>query len=108
MSYHGDRIRREFSVHSWEAGVDAFGVREFDHDTETFLLAGQFCSNCEPVGHRRKVAIWRCRGHDKTEECTVQKAGGSSSSLAEDGDGGDLRTAGPEPSSYLTHGSIFC
>ena len=55
-------VRREFSVHSWEAGVDAFGVKEFDHDIETFLLAGEFCTHCEAVGHRGRVAIWRCRG----------------------------------------------
>ena len=65
MSYHGDRVKREFSVHSWEAGVDAFGVREFNHDIETFLLPGEFCTNCEAVGHRGRVAIWRCRGHDE-------------------------------------------
>ena len=52
MSYHGDGVKREFSVHSWEAGVDAFGVKEFNHDIETFLLPGEFCTNCEAMGHR--------------------------------------------------------
>ena len=76
MSYHGDKVKREFSVHSWEAGVDVFGVREFNHDIETFLLPGEFCANCEAIGHRGRVAIWRCRGHVKAEARLVRPAAG--------------------------------
>ena len=58
---------------------------------KTFLLPGEFCTNCEAVGHRGRVAFWRCRGHDEAAERPERPA----KSSAEHCRSGEVGTAGP-------------
>eukprot|EP00974_Lingulodinium_polyedra_P115863 11157025-Lingulodinium_polyedra.AAC.1 len=51
-SYHGNSVRREFNAHVWKAGLDVFGVRQFDLATEMCRLLAEFYNICEDSGPR--------------------------------------------------------